>query len=274
MAINPPLYEVHEPMNTAFPAPIIAGQTGSSDLDFFLAAGEQALQRAIRHADQLRPLIAKGEADGDIFRQAVGMASGEQKNANSFMQSATQILEGRRSRARKTLADNNPRPQVEAVLIVQRIGTLQILFDSLKSKDLLARIDLEFKTADETSRYILRGGEKWIAAYLESRQLKELDLIYYIRQNAGILESDLIKSCDELLTLPPLFDKLAKTKAAIESGFWDLCMRIVDWQKKPSFQANSLADLPDSCPVTAGQMRAEIRKLTQSRGSGFFNQNL
>lgn len=273
--VNPPLYEQHEPINGAFPLPMVAGPTGSPDLDLFLAASEQALMRARKQATQLKPLIEQGEQNGDFLRQALTLASGEQTNANSFFASAAQGLENRQSRAKRTLENNNPKPNTPSSLIVQRCHSLELIFDSLKSTAILERINQELKNADETSRYILRGGEKWIAAYLESRQLKELDLIFYIRQNAGILETDLVKACDELLTLQPQFAKLEETKKAIDGAFFDLAMEIAGWQaKRRPFQANSLADLPDSCPVTAGQMRAEIRKLTQSRGSGFFNQNL
>lgn len=269
--VNPPLYQVHEPLNLGFPAPIIAGQTGSSELDLYLAASEAALQRAIRQADQLKPLISQGE--NDFFTQALGLASGEQRNATSFLQSATQYLEGRQSRARRTFEENNPRPaNVPIELIIQRIHTLELLFDSMKSKDVLPRIEKELVDSDPLNTYILKNGEKWAFAYLESRQLITLDLIFAIRAHAGILESDLTKACDELLTLPPLFEKIAKTKAAIEGGFWDLCMKIVDWKKPAPFQTNSLADMPDNAPITAGQMREEIRKLRH--GTGFFNDRI
>jgi hypothetical protein len=133
----------------------------------------------------------------------------------------------------------------------------------------MPRIEKELQEGDSLNTYLLRNGEKWVFAYLESRQIPALDLVYAIRKHAGILETDLIKSCDELLTLPPLFDKLAATKKATEGGFWDLCMKIVDWQKKPSFQANSSLDgLGDDMPVTAGQMRSAIREMSQ-RGQTF-----
>ena len=251
------------------PSPMIAGQTGSSELDLMLSASEQALARARKQALEIKPLIEQGEADGDFFRQALTLASGEQNHANGFLQSATQVLESRQSRAKRDFDRSNPRPATVAPeLIVQRIQTLQILFDSLKSKDILSRLDLELKNADETARYILRGGERWLPAYLESRQLKELDMIYYVRQNAGILESDLTKACDELLTLPTMFAALAETQKAIESAFQGLALEILGWTPKPRpFQANSLAD---SDLVTVGTLRQEIRKLIESQG-GFFN---
>jgi hypothetical protein len=262
--------EVHSVMN---PSPKLAGPTGSDSLDLMLSSAESSYERARKRALEIKPLIEQGEKDGDFFMQAIGLASGEQKNANGFLQSATQYLEGRQARAKKTFADNNPRPKnVSSDLIVARMHTLEILLDSLKSKDIMLRLQTELKEGDEVSRYILRGGERWIGAYLESRQLKELDLIYYIRQNAGILESDLMKACDELLTLPPLFEKLQSTKKAIENGFLDLAIKIMDWTKPAPFHTNSA--LADSAPVTMGTLRQEIRKLNQSRGSGFFNQNL
>jgi hypothetical protein len=267
--INPPLYQVHEEINGAFPAPITAGQTGSSELDLFLAASEQALMRARAQAAQLKPLISQGEANGDIYRQAVGLVSGEQTHANSFLASATQVLESRQSRAKRTFADSNPRPaNVPAELIVQRIQTLQTLFDSMKSKDIMPRIEKELREGDSLNTYIIRGGEKWIAAYLESRQLKELDLIYYIKQNVGILESDLTKACDELLTLPALFVALEETRKAIQNGFFDLAMEIVGWLPKPQpFQTNSLAD---NAPATVGTVREMVRELMESQGK-FYN---
>ncbi len=275
-SVNSPNYQPYEPIDTGFPAPMIAGNTGSSELDLMLSASEQALARARKQALGLRPLIEQGEANGDFLRQGLSLASGEQRNANSFLASAAQALESRQSRARKTLEANNPSPHVEAALIVQRCHSLEILFDSLKSKDIMQRIDLEMKNADETTRYILRGGERWIGAYLESRQLKELDLIFYIRQNAGILETDLVKACDELLTLPPQFAKLEDTKNAIEGAFFDLAMQIAGWQaKRQPFQANSALDgMPDNHVLTAGEFRSAIRELARSGKPGFFNKNL
>ena len=268
---NPANYEVHEAINGAFPLPMVAGPTGSPDLDLFLAASEQALMRARKQATQLKPLIEQGEQNGDFLRQALTLASGEQTNANSFFASAAQGLENRQSRAKRTLENNNPKPNTPPSLIVQRCHSLELIFDSLKSTAILERINQELKNADETSRYILRGGEKWIAAYLESRQLKELDLIFYIRQNAGILETDLVKACDELLTLQPQFAKLEETKKAIDGAFFDLAMEIAGWLPKPRpFQTNSLADMPDNAPVTALTLRQEMRRLMESQGK-FYN---
>lgn len=265
--------EVHEAMH---PAPLL-GTSGDETVDLFLSSAEQAYGRARAGALQLKPLILQGSEGGDIFLQAIGLGVGEQRTARGFIASASQYLENRKHRARKMFSDATPRPANLAQsneLLVARIHILETLFDGMNNKNLLPRIEKEMEEGDTLSKYLCRGGEGWLPLYLETRKVSELDWIYAVRAHAGILEGDLIKSCDEMLTLPPLITRFEETQKSIESAFQSLALEILGWTPKSQpFQTNSLADLPDSCPVTAGQMRAEIRKLTQGR-SGFFNDHL
>ena len=247
----PTLEEIHEVMN---PKSLLMGPTGSSQLDLMVSSAEAAFQRARAECLQLKPLVVRGESDS--LQQCMGLISGELSTARQFLASAEAYLHQRKQRAEGGLRSALVRlADISDELIVGRIHTLEVLFDSLNKKDLIPRIEKELREGDSLGVYLLRGGEGWLRLYLESRQIPYRDLVEAISNTASITEPALQSACSEYLTVENLITTFGEARNSIENSFQKLPIEVMVWIPKKPISGNSLDDLPDSHVITAGDLR-------------------
>jgi len=253
----PTLEEIHNVMN---PKSLLMGPTGSSQLDLMVSSAEAAFQRARAECLQLKPLVVRDENDSP--QECMDLISGELLTARQFLASADTYLHQRKQRAEEGLES----AQVQLVtisdgcqnfaeLIVCRIHTLEVLFDSLNKKDLIPRIEKELREGDSLSVYLLRGCEGWLRLYLESRQIPYRDLVEVISNTTSITEPALHSACSEYLTVENLLIAFGEARNSIENSFQKLPIEVLSWVPKKTISGNSLDDLPDSHVITAGDLR-------------------
>jgi hypothetical protein len=244
--------EINQVVN---PKSHLMGPTGSNQLDVMMSAAEQAYQRAKFQCGQIKPLF-RGDSLQHAIEQCMAIISSELGLARRFLASAEGYLKARKQRAQKDLRDNQIRPQnISDELIVSRIHSLEVLFDSMNKKDLLGRIELELKEGDDVSKYILRGGENWLPLYLESRQIPYPQLVNAILNTASVIETTLQNACSEYLTVENLLIAFEDANASIESSFQQLPLEVLSWAPKQQMSGNSLEDLPDDQVLTAGDLK-------------------
>jgi hypothetical protein len=258
--------EIESVMN---PAPIL-GSTGDVNLDLYLSSAEGQFKTAQEEVNQRRPVFTNNNGE-DVIRECLQICAAAKGRCDSFLGMAQDDIAQKQTRAAQAFSYQTAKLKPSGIsdeAVSLRTHGLELLLDSLVVSKILDRLDAEMRSGDALTRYLIRDGATgWIRYYLESRNLNLQEYYALIGRTSGVLETDLQKACDDLQQIPVWEERVASAVVTLKNSWDRLILGILP--SRAPLQANSLADAPDSRPLTVGDIRRMYPKMP-----GFFNQNL
>jgi len=252
--------EIHEVMNQT---PVL-GSTGDPSLDLYISSAEQTYLKTQEEIRQRLPLLKRhpsdlvGQLDTEsVFKECMQLINSGKDQADRFMAAADGQIRQAKNRAQQAFATASlelKSENITAEALSLRCHSLEMLFDSLPTNKILARIEQELRTADALTKFILREPAGWLSYYLESRKIDKTLWYAAIKNSCQLWETALLAACDALVAIPAKEERVAEARKSLTNVWTDLTNSVL--AALPSkMSGNSLDDLPDDHIITVADLR-------------------